>query len=320
MFEDIGVKETVFRKLDEVCKPGAILASNTSTLDLNAIAAFTKRPQDVLGLHFFSPANVMKLLEVVRGAKTAHDVLATVMQLAKKIKKTAVVSGVCDGFIGNRMVAVYQREAFFLLEEGASVQQIDGALEKFGMAMGIFRMGDLAGGDIGWAIRKRRYAEDPGMRRFAIADRLCEMGRFGQKTGAGFYRYEPGRRDALRDPVVDEIVDAYRKEAGITPRKIERRGDRAALHLRAGQRGRADPRGGHRAARLRHRHGLPHRLRLPAVPRRPDALRRHGGPDQRRARDEALRGELPRGDRRSGSRRRCSRASPPKARPSTRDP
>ena len=220
VFEDIGVKEAVFRKLDEVCKPGAILASNTSTLDLNRIAAFTRRPQDVVGLHFFSPANVMKLLEVVRGGKTAADVLATTMQLAKKIKKTAVVSGVCDGFIGNRMVAVYQREAFFLLEEGASVQQIDKALEAFGMVMGIFRMGDLAGGDIGWAIRKRRYAEDPSMRRFAIADKLCEMGRFGQKTGSGFYRYEAGRRDALRDPVVDEIVDACRKEAGITPRKV----------------------------------------------------------------------------------------------------
>jgi 3-hydroxyacyl-CoA dehydrogenase len=220
VYEEIGVKEAVFRKLDEVCKPGAILASNTSTLDLNAIAAFTKRPQDVIGAHFFSPANVMKLLEVVRGAKTAKDVLATMMRLGKKIRKTAVVSGVCDGFIGNRMVAVYQREAFFMLEEGASVQQIDGALEKFGMAMGIFKMGDLAGGDIGWAIRKRKYAENPGSRKFAIADRLCEMGRFGQKTGSGYYRYEPGRRDALRDPVVDEVVEAWRKEAGITPRKV----------------------------------------------------------------------------------------------------
>ena len=220
VFEDLGVKEKVFRKLDEVCKPGAILASNTSTLDLNAIAAFTKRPQDVVGAHFFSPANVMKLLELVRGAATAKDVLATMMQLAKKIRKTAVVSGVCDGFIGNRMVAAYQREAFFLLEEGASVQQIDGALEAFGMAMGIFKTGDLAGGDIGWAIRKRKYAEDPGARRFSIADRLCEMGRFGQKTGSGFYRYEPGRRDALHDAVVDGIVDACRREAGITPRKI----------------------------------------------------------------------------------------------------
>lgn len=220
VFEDMAVKESVFRQLDAVCKPGAILASNTSTLDLDAIAAFTKRPQDVVGLHFFSPANVMKLLEVVRGKATAPDVLATAMALAKKIRKTAVVSGVCDGFIGNRMVVPYLREAMFLLEEGASVQQIDRALEKFGMVMGIFKVADLAGGDIAWAIRKRKYAEDPAMRKMVIADRLCEMGRFGQKTGSGFYRYEKGRRDALRDPVVDELVDAYRKEAGIVPRKI----------------------------------------------------------------------------------------------------
>jgi 3-hydroxyacyl-CoA dehydrogenase len=220
VFEEIGVKEAVFRKLDETCKPGAILASNTSTLDLDRIAGFTKRPQDVVGAHFFSPANVMKLLEVVRGAKTGNDVLATMMQLARKIRKTAVVAGVCDGFIGNRMVAAYVREGQFLLEEGASVQQVDGALEKFGMAMGIFKMSDLAGGDIGWAIRKRKYAEDPGSRRFPIADRLCEMGRFGQKTGSGFYRYEPGRRDALADPAVDDVIAAYRKEAGIAPRKI----------------------------------------------------------------------------------------------------
>ncbi len=221
VFEEMGVKKAVFEKLDAICKPGAILASNTSTLDLDTIASFTKRPQDVVGAHFFSPANVMKLLEVVRGAKTANDVLATMMKLAKKIRKTAVVAGVCDGFIGNRMVAVYMREAMFLLEEGASVQQIDGALEKFGMAMGVFKMSDLAGNDISWAIRKRRYAEDPSVRKQPIADKICEAGRFGQKTGAGFYRYELGRRDALRDPVVDGIVDACRKDAGITPRKID---------------------------------------------------------------------------------------------------
>jgi len=174
----------------------------------------------VVGAHFFSPANVMKLLEIVRGAKTAKDALATMMQIAKRIKKIAVVAGVCDGFIGNRMVAAYGRQASYMLEEGASVQQIDGALEKFGWAMGIFRMHDLAGGDISWAIRKRKYAEDPGARRFLISDRLCEMGRFGQKTGSGYYRYEPGRRDALPDPVVDQVVADYRKEAGITPRKI----------------------------------------------------------------------------------------------------
>ncbi|MEY3502602.1 MAG: hypothetical protein RL763_670, partial [Pseudomonadota bacterium] len=161
VFEDMGVKETVFKKLDEVMKPGAILASNTSTLDVNAIAHFTQRPHDVVGLHFFSPANVMKLLEVVRGADTAKDVMATVMGVAKKIKKTAVVSGVCDGFIGNRMIEQYSRQAGFLIEEGCTPQQVDKAVEKFGFAMGPFRMGDLAGNDIGWAIRKRRYVEKP---------------------------------------------------------------------------------------------------------------------------------------------------------------
>jgi 3-hydroxyacyl-CoA dehydrogenase len=221
VFEEMGVKETVFRKLDEIAKPGAILATNTSTLDVNRIAAATKRPQDVVGMHFFSPANVMKLLEVIRGAKTAKDVLATVMQVAKKIRKTAVVSGVCDGFIGNRMVEQYLRQALFLLEEGASPQQVDRAMEKFGMAMGPFRMSDLAGNDIGWAIRKRRYVEKPDVMYSRVADRLCEQGRFGQKTGAGWYRYDAGRRDAIPDPKVDEIIAAYRKEKGIAPRKID---------------------------------------------------------------------------------------------------
>ncbi|HXS53731.1 MAG TPA: 3-hydroxyacyl-CoA dehydrogenase NAD-binding domain-containing protein [Usitatibacter sp.] len=221
VFEEMGVKEAVFRKLDEVMKPGAILATNTSTLDVNRIAAATKRPQDVVGMHFFSPANVMKLLEVVRGEKTAKDVLATVMQVAKKIRKTAVVSGVCDGFIGNRMVEQYLRQALFLVEEGAAPQQVDGALEKFGFAMGPFRMSDLAGNDIGWAIRKRRYVERPRFVYSRIADRLCEQGRFGQKTGAGWYRYEPGRRDAIPDPKVDEMIAAYRGEKGIAPRRIE---------------------------------------------------------------------------------------------------
>jgi 3-hydroxyacyl-CoA dehydrogenase len=220
VFEEIGVKEQVFRKLDDVAKPGAILASNTSTLDVNKIANFTKRPQDVIGMHFFSPANVMKLLEVVRGAATARDVLATVMQLAKKIRKTAVVSGVCDGFIGNRMIEHYGRIAGFLVEEGASPQQVDRALEKWGMAMGPFRMGDLAGNDIGWAIRKRRYVEKPGVMYARIADKLCELGRYGQKTGMGWYRYEAGKRDAIPDPVVDKLIEDYRKEKGITPRKI----------------------------------------------------------------------------------------------------
>jgi 3-hydroxyacyl-CoA dehydrogenase len=220
VFEDMGVKEQVFKKLDEIAKPGAILASNTSTLDLNKIASFTKRPQDVVGLHFFSPANVMKLLEVVRGEKTGKDVMATVMQVAKKIKKIAVVSGVCDGFIGNRMIEHYGRVAGFLVDEGASPAQVDKALEKFGMAMGPFRMGDMAGNDIGWAIRKRRALDTPKIPYSKLADRLCEAGRFGQKTGKGWYRYEPGNRNALPDPEVDKMIDEYRKELGITPRKV----------------------------------------------------------------------------------------------------
>jgi len=220
VFEDIGVKETVFKQLDRVMKPGAILASNTSTLDVDKIASFTTRPQDVVGLHFFSPANVMKLLEVVRGAKTAKDVLATVMALAKTIRKTAVVSGVCDGFIGNRMIEQYGRQGGFLLDEGCTPEQVDRAIEKFGFAMGPFRMGDLAGNDIGWAIRKRRAVEKPGMKYSKTADLLCEKGRFGQKTGAGWYDYVAGKRDAIPSAEVVQMIEAHRAALGITPRKI----------------------------------------------------------------------------------------------------
>jgi len=220
VFEDMGVKETVFKKLDEVMKPGAILASNTSTLDVNAIAHFTQRPHDVVGLHFFSPANVMKLLEVVRGADTAKDVMATVMGVAKKIKKTAVVSGVCDGFIGNRMIEQYSRQAGFLIEEGCTPQQVDKAVEKFGFAMGPFRMGDLAGNDIGWAIRKRRYVEKPDLKYSKTADLLCELGRFGQKVGKGWYDYLPGKRDAIPNKEVEDMIAQHRTTLGIAPRKI----------------------------------------------------------------------------------------------------
>jgi len=220
VFEELSVKEGVFRQLDQVAKKGAILATNTSTLDVDRIAAFTRRPADVLGTHFFSPANVMRLLEIVRGRATGKDVLATVLGLAKKLGKTGVVSGVCDGFIGNRMLARYAEQALLLIEEGALPQQVDGALEKFGMAMGPFRMSDLAGGDVSWLIRKRRYAEHPGARRQVIADRLCEMGRFGQKTSAGWYRYEPGRRDAIPDPAVEELILSVSREMGIERRSI----------------------------------------------------------------------------------------------------
>jgi 3-hydroxyacyl-CoA dehydrogenase len=220
VFEEMGVKEKVFKEMDRVMKPGAVLATNTSTLDVNKIASFTQRPQDVVGLHFFSPANVMKLLEVVRAEKTAKDVMASVMSVAKKIRKTAVVSGVCDGFIGNRMIEQYGRQAGFLLDEGCTPAQVDKAIEAFGFAMGPFRMSDLAGNDISWAIRKRRYSEKPEMKFSKTADLICEEGRFGQKTGAGWYDYVPGKRDAILNADVVAMVTAHRQSLGITPRKI----------------------------------------------------------------------------------------------------
>ena len=220
VFEDMAVKKTVFETLDKVMKKGAILASNTSTLDLDKIATFTKRPADVIGLHFFSPANVMRLLEVVRGKKTGKDVLATAMQLAKTIKKFPVVAGVCDGFIGNRMIHEYGRESQVLMMEGALPQQVDKALEKWGMAMGPFRMGDLAGLDVGWYIRKRHYAEDPKASRAVVADKVCELGRYGQKTGKGWYSYKPGDRTAYPDPEVEKIILEASAAAGIARRKI----------------------------------------------------------------------------------------------------
>ena len=221
VFEDMPAKKQVFEKLDKVCKPGAILATNTSTLDVNEIAAVTSRPQDVLGLHFFSPANVMKLLEVVRAKKTSKDVLASAMKLSKAIKKVGVVAGVCDGFIGNRMLHGYFREAGFLLEEGALPQQVDKVIEDFGFAMGPFRVGDLAGLDVGWYIRKRQAATRPAHQRYSkVADQVCELGRFGQKTGAGWYRYEAGNRNPIPDPVVEELIVKASKEAGIQRHQI----------------------------------------------------------------------------------------------------
>lgn len=220
VFEDMLVKHEVFRTLDRVMKPGAILATNTSTLDVDAIAAATRRPQDVIGTHFFSPANVMRLLEVVRAKKTGKDVLATVMQLAKRLKKVAVVSGVCDGFIGNRMLEQYVRQSLFLVDEGAGPQQIDAALAKFGMAMGPFTMYDMAGMDIGYAIRQRRYVERPHITYSKIADRVVEAGRLGQKTGKGWYCYELPDRTPRPDPEIDAMIEAYRKEIGIVPRPI----------------------------------------------------------------------------------------------------
>jgi len=201
-------------------KRGAILATNTSTLDVDQIAAATSRPHDVIGTHFFSPANVMRLLEVVRAKKTGKDVLATVMHLARRLKKVAVVSGVCDGFIGNRMLEQYIRQSLFLIDEGASPQQVDAALTKFGMAMGPFTMYDMAGMDIGYAIRQRRYVEKPHLTYSRIGDRVVELGRLGQKTGKGWYRYEAGNRTPLPDPEIDALIERYRAEIGIVPRTI----------------------------------------------------------------------------------------------------
>ena len=220
VFERMEVKLAVFAELDRVMKPGAILATNTSTLDVNVIARSTKRPADVLGTHFFSPANVMRLLEIVRGTATGRDALATALALGKILKKVSVVSGVCDGFIGNRMLEHYGKQANYLLEEGASPRQVDAAMEAFGFAMGPFKVGDLAGNDIGWNIRKRRRAEKPGYKFSTLPDKLCELGRFGQKTGAGWYEYPDGRKP-LPSKVVDELIVAHRKELGIRPRKID---------------------------------------------------------------------------------------------------
>ena len=223
VFEDMAIKEQVFALLGEVAKPGAILATNTSTLDVDRIAAVTKRPQDILGMHFFSPGERHEAAGGRARRRNGADVLATVMRLAKRIGKTAVVARVCDGFIGNRMVEQYLRQAMFLVDEGASPAQVDGALETFGMAMGPFRMSDLAGNDIGWRIRQRRYVEKPHVAYSRIADRLCERGRFGQKAGAGWYRYESGRRDALPDPAVDAIIAAHRASIGVDAAHHRRR-------------------------------------------------------------------------------------------------
>jgi len=222
VFEEMAVKKAIFLELDSVAKPSAILATNTSTLDVNEIASVTKRPEQVIGLHFFSPANVMQLLEVVRADKTSKEVVATSMSLAKKIKKIPVCVGVCDGFVGNRMIHTYLREAEYLIEEGALPQQVDHAIESFGFAMGPFRMCDLAGLDIGWAIRKRRKSEGLVSKRYvSIPDQLCERGWFGQKTGGGYYTYESGSRVPIVNPEVNAIVENASSEKGITRRKIE---------------------------------------------------------------------------------------------------
>lgn len=221
VFESLEVKRQVFERLDQVCKPGAILASNTSSLDLDVIAGFTSRAEDVVGLHFFSPANVMRLLEVVRGRHTGLEVLATVMQLSKRLNKIAVVVGVCDGFVGNRMIFQYGREAEFLLEEGATPEQVDGALRNFGLAMGPNAMRDLSGLDIGWSIRQRQRATLPSNYPLPdVLDKLYAAGMLGQKTGQGFYCYAPGSRRPEPNPELLPLLEAVSREKGIERRAL----------------------------------------------------------------------------------------------------
>jgi 3-hydroxyacyl-CoA dehydrogenase len=216
----MALKKQVFDELDQVCKPSAILASNTSTLNIDEIASVTSRPEFVIGTHFFSPANVMRLLEIVRGKKTSKEVIATCMQLSKKLGKIGVLVGNCRGFVGNRMFHPYVRESVFLIEEGTSVEAVDKALYEFGMAMGPLAVGDLAGLDVGWRVRQEyRHLEKPGIRQAIAGDRLCELGRFGQKTRAGWYRYDENR-NATPDPEVARLVRKWAAEAGIPQREI----------------------------------------------------------------------------------------------------
>ncbi|NLA40162.1 MAG: 3-hydroxyacyl-CoA dehydrogenase [Smithella sp.] len=220
VFEDMTVKKEVFGKLDSICKPGAVLASNTSYLNIDEIAAATGRPQDVMGMHFFSPANVMRLLENVRGAKTSPEVYATAMKVGKKIGKAPVLVGVCDGFVGNRMLAKRTRECGFMLEEGALPWQIDRVIYGFGFPMGPYAMGDMAGLDVGWRNRKAKFDTlTPREQKNNILDKICEMGRYGQKTGAGFYKYDE-KRNATPDPMIEELIISHSKEAGIARRAI----------------------------------------------------------------------------------------------------
>jgi len=218
-FEDMAIKQAVFAELDAVMKPGAILATNTSTLDIDKIAAATGRPENVIGAHFFSPANVMRLLEVVRAAKTSAQTIATTMALAKAINKVGVLAGNADGFIGNRILAVYGRECDFLLEEGATPWQVDRALQGFGFPMGLYLMRDMSGLDVGWRIRQyREQFRDKTLRYSPIADRLCELGRFGQKTGQGYYKYDG--RTGTPDPAVEALIEQVARERGIARRAV----------------------------------------------------------------------------------------------------
>jgi 3-hydroxyacyl-CoA dehydrogenase len=295
VFETMEVKEGVFKKLDEVAKPGAVLATNTSGLDVNQIANYTKRPGDVIGMHFFSPANVMKLLENVRGKATQKDVIATVMSLSKKIGKIPVLVGVCEGFVGNRMLRQRGVQSSYMMEEGALPQQIDKVIYDFGFPMGPFAMSDLAGNDVGWRIRQGKKEKEQRNVRYTgyIADAICELGRFGQKTGAGYFKYNLPDRTPIPDPEVERIIEETSKKLGIT--RHLRPGNPRTLSLSDGERGREDPGRGHGPTLARYRCDLGQRLRLAGLPRRPDVVGRQCG----RAQDHPRRpAEVPRRFRR----------------------
>ena len=280
VFEGMALKKEVFKELDRACKPGAILASNTSTLSIDEIAASTSRPAFVIGTHFFSPANVMRLLEIVRGKATSKEVIATCMQLSKTLGKVGVLVGNCRGFVGNRMFGPYRREAQFFVEEGAGIEAVDKALVDFGNAMGPLAVGDLAGLDVGWRIRKEyRHLEVPGIRQPFAEDRLCELGRFGQKTGAGWYKYDDQRR-AIPDPAVDELIRKWVCRGRNCAAPNIRRGNHRSLHLRAGQRRCAHSGGRLCAACFGYRHHLSEWLRISRASRRSDVVCRHRWPQK----------------------------------------
>ena len=268
VFESMPLKKQIFGEIDKIAKPDCVLASNTSTLDIDEIAAATSRPQMVIGLHFFSPAHVMRLVEIVRGKHPSNEVVATSLAIAKKLGKVGVVVGNCRGFVGNRMMLPYMREAQFLVEEGATPEQVDKALTDFGMAMGIFAVDDMGGIDLAYRVKQEyAYLRKPGERVPLVLDKLYEMGRLGQKRGMGWYRYDETRAP-IPDPEVHALIEKTANEAGIARRADHSRGDHRALDLRDDQRRRADTRRRIRAARGRYRRDLLHRLRIPGISRR----------------------------------------------------
>ena len=275
VFDDLAVKTELFRKLDRIVRPDAILATNTSYLNPDEIASATARPERIVGLHFFSPANVMRLTEVVDCAATAPDVLASAIAFVRKLGKLPVVCGVTEGFIGNRIYSAYRREAEFMVEDGAAPDEVDAALEAWGFPMGIFAVNDMAGLEIAWARRKRQAAmRDPAARYVEIADRLCEAGRFGRKTGRGWYDYSNGERRS--DPEVTALIEAVAGGQGHRAAPLFGRRDRRATAGGNGRRGQGVARRRHRGARLRHRSGDDQRLRLPGPQGRADVPRRRG--------------------------------------------